>query len=269
MSSSFSVLCSLYYKEKPQYLEECFKSLSWQELLADEIVVVHDGPLTNELYAVLKQWKNVLPIKEVILEKNVGLGNALNIGLNHCKHNLIVRVDTDDINHPERFIEQVKYMDTKQDIVAASSDVYEFNDDFQKPICVKRVPQQESIYKYSLYRNPFNHMATIFRKDVILSVGGYKHLLFMEDYYLWLRLQAEGYALGNINHPLVSARVGNGMIERRKGIKYVKSELFLMFNIYNLKLSRNPMVFFYFIVRSITRILPANLLKLIYLKTLR
>ncbi|WP_140152209.1 glycosyltransferase, partial [Vibrio parahaemolyticus] len=99
MTSKFSVLCSLYHKEQPSYLEQCFESLEWQTLEANEIVVVHDGPLTDGLYAVLKKWENRLPLKQVVLEKNVGLGEALNKGLEACSHDLVARVDTDDINH--------------------------------------------------------------------------------------------------------------------------------------------------------------------------
>lgn len=36
----FSVLMSLYYKEKPQYVRECFQSLLDQSVNADEWVIV-------------------------------------------------------------------------------------------------------------------------------------------------------------------------------------------------------------------------------------
>ena len=88
MVTKFSALCSVYHKEKPDYLEQCFQSLAWQTLQADEIIVVHDGPLTDCLYNVLDKWRSKLPIQEVILPKNVGVGEALNAGLKACKYEL-------------------------------------------------------------------------------------------------------------------------------------------------------------------------------------
>jgi amylovoran biosynthesis glycosyltransferase AmsE len=264
MASNFSVLCSLYHKEKSTYLEECFDSLAKQTLKADEIVVVHDGPLTEELYGTLHKWKSKLPIKEVVIQKNVGLGEALNAGIKECSHDLIARIDTDDINHPERFKKQIMYMDLNKDIAALSCSINEFYTDPKLPSRIRIVPKTRNIKAYSLRRNPFNHMAVIFRKKAIIDVGSYQHLHFMEDYYLWLRLQAKGYLLANQDAILVSARVGNGMLERRTGFKYAKSEITIMQEVYKLKLTKSPLVLVYFSLRALLRLVPSNFLSKIY-----
>ncbi|MEZ8985218.1 amylovoran biosynthesis protein AmsE [Vibrio cyclitrophicus FF160] len=264
MSSKFSVLCSLYFKEEPAYLEQCFESLAWQTLEANEVVVVHDGPLTDALYETIDKWKKKLPIKEVILPKNVGLGEALNAGLKECSYALVARVDTDDINHLDRFDKQITYMDLNLDVAALSCDINEFETDPKSPSRIRTVPKSKNIKAYSLKRNPINHMAVIFRKKAIIDVGSYKHLHFMEDYYLWLRLQAKGYKIKNTPGILVSARVGNGMLERRKGIKYAKSELSIMLLMYKLQLAKNPSTFFYFTIRALIRLLPDFLLTKVY-----
>ncbi|SBT14691.1 glycosyltransferase [Vibrio celticus] len=264
MSSKFSVLCSLYFKEEPAYLEQCFESLAWQTLEANEVVVVHDGPLTDALYETLDKWKKKLPIKEVILPSNVGLGEALNAGLKKCSYDLVARVDTDDINHLDRFDKQITYMDLNKNIAALSCDINEFETDPNLPSRIRAVPKSENIEAYSLRRNPMNHMAVIFRKTAIIDVGSYQHLHFMEDYYLWIRIQAKGYKLHNLKETLVSARVGNGMLERRRGIDYAKSELRIMHLMYDLKLTKNPSTFFYFLARASIRLLPTSLLSNIY-----
>ena len=84
-------------------------SLYHQTLRASEIVLVHDGPLSEELYSCLDKWQSVLPLKQVLLEKNLGLGAALNAGLRECSHNLVARFDTDDINRPQRFEVQLGF----------------------------------------------------------------------------------------------------------------------------------------------------------------
>ena len=46
----FSVLMSLYYKEKPEHVKECFQSLLNQSVGADEWVIVEDGPLSKDVF---------------------------------------------------------------------------------------------------------------------------------------------------------------------------------------------------------------------------
>lgn len=67
----FSVLMSLYYKEKPQYVRECFQSLLDQSVNADEWVIVEDGQLTNDMYCLLEEYKKKYPqlIKCIPLKK--------------------------------------------------------------------------------------------------------------------------------------------------------------------------------------------------------
>ncbi len=104
----FSVLMSLYHAEKADYLHDCFSSLYEQSYKAKQIVLVLDGPISNELLSVVDNWRGKFSdFCLVPLEFNVGLGKALNIGLDKCKYDLVARVDTDDINARNRFEMQV------------------------------------------------------------------------------------------------------------------------------------------------------------------
>lgn len=113
----FSVLMSLYIKENPQYLRECFESLVAQTHPADEIVLVFDGAVTPELEAVVAEFETKLPLNLVKLPKNLGLGKALNEGLKHCSHDWVFRMDTDDICVPERFAKQVAFIEQHPDTI--------------------------------------------------------------------------------------------------------------------------------------------------------
>ncbi|WP_241297920.1 glycosyltransferase, partial [Enterobacter asburiae] len=122
----FSVLMSLYDKEKPSYLEECFDSLANQTVKADEIVLVYDGPINEALCTVVDRWSMSLPIKIVALKKNVGLGQALNEGMKHCTYDYVMRMDTDDICQPTRFELQSVFMELNPDIDISGSCIREF-----------------------------------------------------------------------------------------------------------------------------------------------
>lgn len=261
----FSVLMSLYDKEKPACLEECLESLSIQTLQADEIVLVYDGPVHKDLSDVVYKWSLSLPIKIIALKKNVGLGQALNEGMKHCSYDYIMRMDTDDICLPNRFELQSSFMEMNPDIDIAGSCICEFIDNRSNIVSERKVPiTNDDIKRFARLKNPFNHMTVIFKKSSVQSVGGYQHHYLMEDYNLWLRLLGNGFKAGNLDVSLVLVRVGLDMLVRRRGIKYVLSEYKLAqikreTGFQNLFFSH-----YYFILRSIPRLLPLWALRKIY-----
>ncbi|WP_419239787.1 glycosyltransferase [Photobacterium leiognathi] len=262
--NNISVLMSLYKGEKELFLSEALSSIEVQTVQPDEIIIVHDGPLTEELYDTLNTWRCRLPIKDVILEKNVGLGFALNEGLKKCKHDLIARVDTDDINLPNRFKIQYEYMCENPEIAMCGSHITEFDQKPEEIISARKVPIGNDISKSIFKRNPFNHMSVMYRKSAVLDSGSYQHLKFMEDYYLWIRMYLKGYKLANLDMVLVNARIGNGMLERRKGFDYYKSELRFMKYLLNADVPNKPRIAGRFLVRSHIRLLPKSLLRRVY-----
>src|SRR5690554_6177873 len=111
----FSVLMSVYTKEDPIFFKDALKSLMIQTKPPTEIVLVKDGPLTKDLDHVIDSFimeydPNRQVLKLIELEKNGGLGNALRVGVLQCSYEYIVRMDSNDICHEERFEKQIKFM---------------------------------------------------------------------------------------------------------------------------------------------------------------
>ena len=155
----FSVLMSLYIKENPQYLKECFESLKNQTLPATEIVVLFDGAVTTELEAIVTEYEAILPIKAVKFPQNRGLGKTLNDGLNYCSHEWVFRMDTDDICVPERFEKQVKFIQQHPDVIMLGGQIAEFGENINDIVAYRNVPtSQEEIVRFTRLRCPFNHM---------------------------------------------------------------------------------------------------------------
>jgi len=266
---SFSVLMSVYLKEKSQYLNEALFSI-WdqQTLKPDQIVLVKDGPLTEELDNCINVWKIKLNdyLTLVELPVNVGLGAALNEGLKQCKYELVARMDTDDISLPNRFEKQIEFMEKNPDIVLLSGYINEFINKINKNINIRKVPlEYKKIIRYLKYRNAFNHMAVIFKKKAVISVGGYSSMLsYFEDYDLWIKLTQAKYMISNIPDVLVNVRIGNNMIDRRHGIGYAKKEI-LFFKIQKERgfLSLYEYYFIMFL-RVPVRMIPLNILGFFY-----
>ena len=223
--AKFSVLMSLYIKEKPQYVEECFQSLLRQTVQADEWVVVEDGPLTEELYAVLDKYQKEYPglIKRVPFKENRGLGLALQSGVPECTYDLIARMDTDDICREDRFEKQLAEFGKDPDLDIIGSNIDEFEDTPDTIVAKRIVPVTDAeIKKYQKKRDSFNHMTVMYKKKAVLDAGNYQSCPLMEDTYLWCRMMKNGVKCMNIAEPLVYARIGKDMFDRRGGWAYFK-----------------------------------------------
>lgn len=264
----FSVLMSLYIKEQPAFLADCLKSLVRQTYPADEIILVLDGEITPELRQVIDEFITLLPLKLIPLAQNVGLGKALNEGIKHCSNEWIFRMDTDDICYPERFAKQVEFIEKNPDVVLFSTQIAEFDQSPENILSVREVPISfEEIIRFNKMRSPFNHMTVAYKKSVLEEVGGYQHHLFLEDYNLWNRIIAKGYRVGNLPDILLYARTnGNAMIGRRRGLIYAKSEWKLFKLKYQLSIQGLLGGFMTFLMRTLPRLLPVFILKLLYKK---
>lgn len=224
----YSVLMSLYIKEKPEYLRLAIDSMLNQTVSPDEIVIVEDGPLTDALYAVLDEYKEKFPqiIRTVRNEKNLGLGLALNVGLKECRNELVARMDTDDISLPNRCERQLKYFLENPGTTILGGQIAEFITSPEKIVGRRVVPETDKELKeFMKKRCPFNHMTVMFKKTDIIKAGNYQDWFWNEDYYLWIRLALEKFVFANLPDTLVYTRVGADMYQRRGGDKYFKSEI--------------------------------------------
>lgn len=261
----FTVLLSLYHKEKPEYLSECLHSIENNTLQPDQVIIVFDGNVGEILEAVVVNFMVRLPIEIVRIPSNVGLGNALNHGIKFSRNDIIVRMDTDDKCLPERFEKQITYLKNNPQLALLGSAIEEYDETFNRAQGVRfSVIKHCQIKEYAKKRNPFNHMSIVFKKSVVEQVGGYQHHYFMEDYNLWLRIIASGYVTHNSPEVLVHVRAGRGMISRRKGGKYVASEIKLAKLKYQLRIDTAVGVVTIAIIRIVPRLLPTVLLEYFY-----
>lgn len=210
----YSVLMSLYKKEKPEYLRIALDSMLKQTIEPDEIVLVEDGPLTDELYEVLSDYPMLHRIRN---EKNLGLGLALNVGLKQCRNELVARMDTDDCSKPNRCEKQLARFLEKPYLAIVGSHIDEFSGEVSNVISQRIVPTtSEDIYKFSKKRSAFNHPAVMYSKTAVLENNGYSDLKRNQDVDLFGRMQFEGYKAENIDEALLLFRSSDELAKRRK-----------------------------------------------------
>lgn len=231
----YSVLMSVYYKEKPEYLETSINSMLQQTLRPDEIVIVKDGKLTNELEQVLSKFVKQEPglFKIVSLKENVGLGKALDIGLQYCRNELIARMDTDDISLPERCEMQVDMFIKNPQLSLIGTMMDEFFDEPNNIVSSRVVPtEHKDIVKRIKRRNPFNHPTVMFKKSEVLKCGGYGGIRKRQDYDLFSRMINRGCLAANIDKSLLLFRSNEDNFRRRKSWEYCKGYISVQYAIW-------------------------------------
>ena len=266
----FSVLMTVYEKEKPYNLRKSLLTSYHQTIKPTEIVLVCDGELTQELYDEIEQIKSKIPILKVYqLPSNVGSGPASRFGVGKCNTGLVARMDSDDYSGNTRFEKQIKAFEENPNLIMVGTNILEKNTEFT---ALKTVPEiTEEIRKYSKFRNPFNNPSSMMKKDFILKVGNYRKFRYLEDYDLTMRLIHDNPTKEflNIQEQLVVMQTDDSSYLRRGGLLYVKTEFFLQVDFYKrgyltkFELCRN------IFVRNIVRVMPNSIRKLIYQKKMR
>lgn len=271
MQRNFSVLMSVYYKEKVSNLREALNSIyEMQTLKPNEIILVEDGELTEELYKEIEEQKRRLKniLKIVKLFENKGLGKALNVGLLECSNEIVARMDTDDIAFPERFEKQLKFLEENPKVDICGTFMLEFIDNIENIVFLKTAPIN-NIDSYIKHRSPLNHPTVIFKKSKVLEAGNYLEMPLYEDYYLWFRMKAKKAVFANLPEPLLYFRVNDETYKRRGGWKYITSEWKVQVEAKKLGVITTKDFIINIVFKSIVRLLPNTIRKLIYKKLLR
>ena len=267
----YSVLMSVYYKEKPEYLRQSIESMLCQTARTDDFVLVCDGPLTPELDAVIDAFdkKNPGLFQIVRLAENGGLGPALNAGLSFCKNDLVARMDSDDIAFPDRCARQLKaFLQTHADIVSGT--VIEFDVSPEQETARRVLPaQHDDIVRFARRRNPFNHPCVTFRKAKAEAVGSYQPFSLCEDYFLWVRMLQAGAHGYNIVEPLLYMRAGKGMYRRRAGFSYLKTMLTFRWQLKKMGFSRWSDFIMSSAAQTVSTLIPNSLRRAFYRRFLR
>ncbi|MGH3322388.1 MAG: glycosyltransferase [Streptosporangiaceae bacterium] len=222
----FSLLLAVYRGDRPDFVRVAFRSaVHDQTRRPDQVIVVRDGPVPAVLEHCVKQLEesSPVPVTVVRLEEGSGLGPALDAGLAASRHDVVARMDADDVSMPHRFAVQLPIIESGADIVG--SGLLEFAADVSDVVGRRTPPcDPAEIARYARFHDPFNHPTVVYRRSTVLAAGGYRHLPLMEDYWLFARMLANGARGVNVPEPLVFYRIGAGAYARRGGTRLLRSE---------------------------------------------
>jgi glycosyltransferase involved in cell wall biosynthesis len=168
------------------YLRECLNSLYNQTFQDFVIYFVDDCSTDDSIEIALSYPQN----KMIILrkDKNSGIVDTLNLGLDQITSKYFIRMDGDDRSHLERFEKMVGYMEAHSDVAVCTSNIETFGIELEK-ICFSTDPL---VNKANLiFSNPVGHPSSIFRTNVLKKNGvRYQNDFWrMEDYQLFYSMK--------------------------------------------------------------------------------
>ncbi len=197
------------YNTKESYLREAIESILNQTFKDFEFIIINDGS-TNNCEDVIKSYKDER-IK-YIKQENQGAAASRNNGIKEATGEYIAIMDSDDIAYPNRFEEEVKFLDEHKDYAMVGSNA-------------------ESFPRYRLWKNVeeprildcirecnFVHSTVMYRRELFLK-NNYIYDIKMppsEDYDLWSKVIIKEKVY-NIQKPLVKYRLeGQGICSNNK-----------------------------------------------------
>ncbi len=290
----YSVLMSVYSREKSEYLRLAVNSMLFQTVPPKEFILVCDGPLGPELNEVVQECRSSRPelFNIVTLPENRGLAGALNEGLKACTCEWIARMDSDDIALDIRIEKQFK-LAQETGATLLSGTVAEFAGlmDKDETHSVARaemimsmkweagnleLPRRslpatdEEIRRFARKRNPMNHPAVLMRREDVEAVGGYRtDYPYFEDYDLWLRMLKNGVKAANEKDVILLMRADEGLYDRRGGKKYKAYMKAFRKRMLKEKDCSRWDYFTSVVIRSVVAAMPSGLRKKFYGRVLR
>lgn len=260
----------VYYQDSPLALQDALYSIVNSSVQPDEIIIIEDGDIGQQLEEIILSFSVELPIRTIKISRNVGIGRALAIGIPACRYEWVARFDSDDVCHRLRFERQIEFIKKNNAVDILGTAIAEFDNNYRSPHAYRVLPtKHQDILQYAKFRNPFNHMTVIYRKDKVLEAGNYQDDYMYEDYSLWVRMFHCGAIAANLPDALVYARTGNGMEIRRGGVKYALSEISAQVNFYKIGFINKYQLIKNLAIRIPMRLVSGGIRKHIYRKLLR
>lgn len=180
------------------FLNEAVGSILSQTYENLELLLIDDHS-TDEAISSLDKGDQRL---KIIKCKGNGVVDASNTGFDLARGEFIARMDADDISLPDRIRCQLDYMESHSTVDLCGCCVDIFSDAgikgglerYQNWLNSVREPRH--VHQQIFIESPLPNPSLLFRKAVLLQLGGYRNTLWPEDYDLLLRADAARMRMG-------------------------------------------------------------------------
>lgn len=168
------------------FIGQAIESILNQTFTDFEFLIINDGS-TDKTTEIIEEYSRKDKRIKIVHQENAGTTVAGNNGLNFSLGKYVARLDSDDISYPNRLQIEVEFLDShpKVGLVGGGSHFI----DMQGNIVGIRNIKTSNPYKTLMHRCIYQQSDVMFRKDIVLQLGGYREKFHnSQDYDLWLRI---------------------------------------------------------------------------------
>lgn len=188
------------------WLQSCLSSIAAQSLQPTSVTVIDDG--LDQPTSMVDAGKNLFGERfRLLWNQGRGISAALNIGIQQSVAHWIARMDADDVAHPGRLEQQIRFLkNSSPDVLGCGTQVRLVNSRGQELECSQLPSSWEEIAKQMLSRTCFVHPTLVLRRDALLKTPYRSPMDGAEDVDLLLRLAQQGKVL-NLEQVLLDYRI--------------------------------------------------------------
>lgn len=256
-----SVIMATYYGDGCEELKEAVESILKQSYSNLELILTVDGPVPEERKLFLQELeKSDRRVKLLWNEVNRGPGAARNSAIKVANGDYITIFDADDVAYPDKLEKQLNYL-LQESLDLVGSAYTEFDTDVNKPMETRTVPINPLEIKKKIgYFSPVANPTVIAKRFVFKENFYNENFRVGEDYALWITLLKKGVKIGNYPYPTIYYRRGDSFLDRRRGLKYAKTDFLNKMAAASLyPFYEKPKIWFLAFASFIVRLLPAKL----------
>jgi glycosyltransferase involved in cell wall biosynthesis len=220
MTPLVSVL--LPYRDAAETIEPAITSLLSQSHRELEVLAVDDGSTDSGPQRVARAASRD-PRVRCLRTGGMGIVPALQRAMADARGSLIARMDGDDISLPMRLQTQIACLAEHESLGAVGVRVEGFPAEAIGEGLKRYIDWQNGLvtaddHSRELFvEAPLCHPSVMLRRAALEAVGGWQDVVWPEDYDLWLRLDATGWALAKVPEVLFQWRHHAGRATFRDG----------------------------------------------------
>lgn len=227
----FSVVTVCFNSEKT--IKETICSVLRQKNVNFEYIII-DGGSSDSTLDIVKSFND--PRIKFISEKDKGLYDAMNKGINMANGSIVAIINSDDVYVNDSVLDKVKSKMEREHADIVSGHIYYFEDDVdckeRKYQCVNYINKSQW---YSGWQPP--HPSTFIKLKVYKEIGLYniKYRISADYDFLFRALYINDYKISLLDEYLVAMRTGGESTQSLKAIIRGNKEVLDAWKINNIK----------------------------------
>lgn len=230
MQEKVAILLPVYKKDNSAHFKIALDSVLNQTHEDIKVLIGCDGPISEDLENVLREYESDERVKIIRFSENRGLACVLNDLLAEAKKEnirFLARMDADDVSLPDRIEKQLEFLIKNPEIDVVGGAIEEIDSNGNSRNKVVKYPLTHSECKrFFRYRDPLAHPATFFRSSYFDKAKGYRNEYRKnQDTMLWFDGFLNDCQFSNLPDVILKFRVNDSFYSRRDGYKRAKQML--------------------------------------------